>query len=500
MPSMEEKRALLKSLMAQQESGQDEEGFYDLSQASPERFSSLESASLGALQSGSLGFADEIEAGVRAPFSEKSYEDIRNEVRGRYDAAKQEDPRAYLGGSLLGGAATTFIPGLNVARGASALAAAGKMAGIGAIQGLGESKDLASMDTLKDMGAGALIGGTIGGATQAILPGARSASQGLRESAEYASAKSLGMGKGEIMRMGPDKFRKIGKEALESGVIQPVTSREAMLHTAKVVRDDAGKVIGTAIESAQRAGGEAGRNVANVLDPSNIYDDVYRSLIADADLGPIARDEGKRAVEYLEKAAFDNRLEPFSFRHLQTLKNEIRGFADWSSRNADDVKTGVWNKLYDIIRQKENAAIEAASASADLPVSGQAFQGLKSSYGAKTAVTEALEKKVAGDMANRAVAPSTYGTGLIGMTMAGPKGAILGALNQLGLTFGRQTQAWGLNKMAGLIEKSPLLDKYIVPLSSAAAKGGSTLTATHYVLFNSDPEYRKAFLESEESK
>ena len=62
--------------------------------------SALRAGLAGLSQGMSLGFADEIGAAVRAPFSDRTYEEIRNQDRRELDRLRQESPYAYHGGAV----------------------------------------------------------------------------------------------------------------------------------------------------------------------------------------------------------------------------------------------------------------------------------------------------------------------------------------------------------------------------------------------------------------
>jgi hypothetical protein len=126
----------------------------------------------GALQGVTLGFSDEIAGAIGSLFSDKSYSQIRDESRAANEAARQAHGGFYLGGELVGGAATSVVPGLNIAKGASIATAAGKAALAGGLSGIGSSdkQDFAgvAMDAAKAAAAGAVIGGATQGLSNAI--------------------------------------------------------------------------------------------------------------------------------------------------------------------------------------------------------------------------------------------------------------------------------------------------------------------------------------------
>lgn len=190
MPTREEKIAQLQRLKKVEQlktlrSQQPEEPKQDLPPTE------LESAGRGALQGASLGFADEIAGGVGA-FPElasrlgsanplagtlEKYREIRDKQRVSDERAKQTNPNSYLAGNIGGSVASSFFPvvgGLTAAKaGQTALGAAGAGAKLGAIAGLGQSQaDMTKGDlwgATKDVGAGGLVGGIAGGATQGVM-------------------------------------------------------------------------------------------------------------------------------------------------------------------------------------------------------------------------------------------------------------------------------------------------------------------------------------------
>lgn len=129
--------------------------------------SKTESFLRAAVQVPTLGFADEIAGGAEAlgdiattdsNLSDlgKLYETYRDMQRRKDKAAQAANPKTSLAGSLAGGVATAFIPGLNAASLEGAMAA-------GAVTGLGGSEakvlDGEIAPALKDIAMGGAIGG-----------------------------------------------------------------------------------------------------------------------------------------------------------------------------------------------------------------------------------------------------------------------------------------------------------------------------------------------------
>lgn len=140
------------------------------------KYSPLESGALGAIQGGTLGFADELEGGLRAavnkPFSDEDisnlYQKYRDIARNRNEQARSDNPWSYGTGEVAGGVGTMFVPGLNIAKGAKFLPTAAKMAGIGAAAGYGSSNASDAQKQLTDAEIGAGLGVAGAGVGQAV--------------------------------------------------------------------------------------------------------------------------------------------------------------------------------------------------------------------------------------------------------------------------------------------------------------------------------------------
>ena len=150
------------------------------------------------LGSAAFEFGDEIEAGVRAPFSDRSYKDIRDELREKQVKFGRENPKLNLatevGGSFL-------LPGATLAKGiGKASTLGGNIAlgsGYGALTGAGMANEMS------DVPAGAFTGGVTGGAVsgglgligKAIAPQLQKGAQELRnQNVKLTPGQALGGG------------------------------------------------------------------------------------------------------------------------------------------------------------------------------------------------------------------------------------------------------------------------------------------------------------------
>lgn len=150
----------------------------------------LESAALGALQSASLGTADEIEAGAKAAYDTafgdtkladiaSKYRSEREPIRARYEKARQDNPASYTAGEIGGGIASTLIPGIGLAKGASLGSKLLTAGAYGAASGLGTSTADLTKGDIGNAAEDTLWGAGTGAVTQGALSGLGAAAKGL---------------------------------------------------------------------------------------------------------------------------------------------------------------------------------------------------------------------------------------------------------------------------------------------------------------------------------
>lgn len=151
-------------------------------QPTPE-VSKLASFGRGFLQSGTLGFADEISGGIESIAGslgltdvDKTYEQARDESRANFQAAATANPLSSAAGNVAGSLATAMlpIPGLSMASGGVAQAA--KLgAKLGAIEGAGRSEANSASGVVEDVVTGAGTGALFGGGAELAVGGLKAA-------------------------------------------------------------------------------------------------------------------------------------------------------------------------------------------------------------------------------------------------------------------------------------------------------------------------------------
>lgn len=134
--------------------------------------SKTESITRGALQGGTLNFADEISGAAEALWSVAKgdprtfgelYRTFRDESRKNFKTAEEANPKSYMAGEVAGGVGSSVALPL---RAATLAGKAAQATGLGAAIGLGHNEK--DEDLVKDVA----LSGAIGGLSVPILEGA----------------------------------------------------------------------------------------------------------------------------------------------------------------------------------------------------------------------------------------------------------------------------------------------------------------------------------------
>jgi hypothetical protein len=172
-----------------------------------------------ALQGLTFNFGDELLARMRQPFSDKSYDKLRQEERDAVAQFAEENPMTAIGSEIVGGAlpsvAAMFVPGgqaagaagaANVARNVGALTRLARTAkrptavgaGSGALTGVGTSEEME--DAAGEAGRGALVGGAVGAGMQYALPAAARGYTNLADRFNLPGADAVGRARDYVMK------------------------------------------------------------------------------------------------------------------------------------------------------------------------------------------------------------------------------------------------------------------------------------------------------------
>lgn len=509
--------------------------------------SKLESAARGAIQGASLGFADEISGGLESLFSDKTYEQARNESRANFERARKENPASYTSGEVGGGLATAFVPGLNIAKGASVGKSLLQAGGLGLATGAGYSDANDVGGLAEDSFKGAVVGGILGGTAHAASPllqkGVESASRGAGKLADRFAARALGAERGTIKSLGADKVMAAGRQALDEGVLSPLANTDDLIARNEAVKSKGGQMMGQAYEAIDDAG-------ASTFNPLDV------AVQVEGELAPKFR----TAINKGETTQLDNTLESITSRvgidgfkdgmsniplkEAQALKEEIGAVAYPRGKRPIDPspKQQMALDAYDIINRSIDDAVERGSAAIEGAGLADVLKRGKNIYGLGKTSEKLLDNKFAREQGNNFFGLTDTITGAGALGYGGTTGdwetagGLMLGKKMLG-KFGAQNAALGLDKVSKTLMKSPqmadlyaknpnvfnvlarkmedqighgraaeveskpfnqnaLIERtqgspYAKILQDAAKRGPQAFGAAHFVLQNKDPKYRQ---------
>lgn len=259
-----------------------------------------------------FGFSDEIEAAVRSAASKvssdpRTYEDIRNEIRGQLKAYETANPGKALSAELAGAILPSIVMSMTGVGTAGAATNLSRVIGVNALQGgveaLGksESENASGMQAAETV-TGAGVGATVGTAFEKILGRAGSAGikvyNALRK--RYGSGYNDAIGKYILDVMESTGAKNIDDviEMIKNGEV--IGDNPVLVNEIKAIVNSGGEAADTTLRlSAQRAGETQEQAVGSInraLDPDGQNDNLYARVMDDeademADLGDRYRDK-----------------------------------------------------------------------------------------------------------------------------------------------------------------------------------------------------------------
>lgn len=506
----------------------------------PEADSVLESTLRGAAQGASLGFADELTGGAETAgevFTDPTlrlkdlltrYKKNRDLSRENYRKAEADNPKSYLAGNVGGGIATAFVPGLNLAKGATLGKVALQSAGVGAAGGFGSSEREDILGLAKDTAIGGVIGGVAPGAInlagkalakggQYVAKGAKAAGfQALKaftdtspEMAKKLLARTPEQIKGARTREEIAEAAVDAVGALKSKVSQGSSEAFDILENESVKIPK--KTFIDAIDNEVKKLKRHGSITAEVdRDISRLEDTRRRTLAQKGDLFSGA--QTKSYIRQLDNAAQETTSAGgFASDDVQALRN-VRREVDGPLKEASPAyreKMSEVAKDVDVLKRADklfgkdqtvNARLESLNRKNANPFVRSTLQDLDAAGGTKLSEeleTGSIRDYFAKDTTNGArktVMGTAVGAGL--GALGGPFGSALGA------GIGGMAGA-ALDKNARPIAEAALrlsqrldpisgkLGRFAKPLLEAAKRGPAAFVLTHQTLLNTNEEYRK---------
>lgn len=255
-------------------------------------------------------------------------------------------------------------------------------------------------------------------------------------------------------------------------------------------------------------------------DVGETVDKITPNSIVGADLAKEIRDYAESIPNVGKGATLKSRLMseadnfeglgPMTFKQAQDIKGQF----PYTPQAADVLISDkdVTNKIHGIIGKKMDDAVKKASTGAeyeklfggakatdadDQLKSLSKYGPAKEQYGTFKNIADAGTEASMRALSNRAVSPSDYAAGSVGLLSSGPPGILMGLANKLGRERGSAFAARSADALSKKIMAAPAkYGKWLPVLQKGAAASPAGLVTTHHLLMNNDPEYRAIFEEA----
>lgn len=487
-----------------------------------EDVSELESLLRGSAQGLSLGFADEITAGAESLLTDKAYDDAIKETRANYHKAEAANPASYMTGNVAGSVGAAFIPGLNVAKGATLAGRVGIAALGGAVSGLGNSEAQDAAGLAKDTAIGAGLGAGLQGVGEKVIAPAIQKAGSITDRVMQAAAQKS-----------PTANRVLSKVAqFASGVDEDAALRQIQRpgQVAAAESDDFAFKIGkNAVHDTESLGTQLGTNVSSAKQKflqnkgENIYDvGVLSQKVGDfldankpsargfsgisdsqrTDLtelqkmldGPINGEDLVKIREYLDHVErLAGKYDQEGTGPFIGFLKQLRGTADGI---LDRVDPGIDSANQAFAQYKADTGLLRSATN-----EGRSESMINNLYGAnKGAQQEAAARlfrpdtlEAAQDIASNKAFQTATRPGGDNYFRRGALAAITMGTSEVVTN----PQVWqkglrGMGRLEQAIKSNPqMFGKYSTVLADAVTRGPKALAATHFILSQKDSQYRE---------
>lgn len=320
-----------------------------------------QSALRGGVQGLTLGYGDEIGAGLVAPFSDKSYAEIRDKVREQNSLSQEANPYTY-GGAKIAGEIPLFIEAGAAAGVKNAATLGGKVLRSGASAApIGGAISIGEDEGKPDLTKAALMSLATGaGGVGGELTGA-----GLGALATKYAPNVIGASKAIIKDLSPARRKELGeyvlKNAGEDGIVErvltPFKSTDDLIKSNDKNLQAAGKTIGDTIDAVDNSGYNSlkvdaqkmAQNISTKLSPNVPNAPINREIV-----GAI-NDSVDNLLEY--GAKFDPVAGKIPVKAIQELKQkygEITSFTPTTASEgfANQANQKIYGELQEAIKMK----------------------------------------------------------------------------------------------------------------------------------------------------
>lgn len=316
----------------------------------------------GAAQGLSLGFSDELGAGVDVLSdvvkgqSPMSYMDKWREYQKQREAAnkalQEESPWAYGAGEIGGGLVTSLVPVGGMARGATLLPRLARAAGIGATvgaaQGIGASE--ATIDKPEELAKDAISGATMGLATGGILEGGASAVGGaVKTGKEFVKDSDFLRQLGKAYDYGKKGLNFGSSSTMDKLELVPRQRAKDVVGRIFEVDQQLGQQVGAALDNAQAAGVKINVDPAIQANSEKIFNTLF---VQNPTLAEILEPKTAKLLKTIAQKDIGD-LSPIEARALKDqlykLSDDLSGFnsdqANFAKKVGRDLASSIDNQL-----------------------------------------------------------------------------------------------------------------------------------------------------------
>jgi hypothetical protein len=556
--------------------------------------SGAESLARGAGQGATLGWSDELLAGARTmyddvksvftgdPANPNAPKPIRDEhgrvingdqLVGNYDQfleeerqknrdAQESNPNLYTTGEVGGSIATAFVPGLNIAKGASAANVIGKAALGGGLSGAGLSEAHNIQDLAMDTATGTVLGaGTAG----LMTAGGRALQSNVAKKlgARISQTAAAPLRKAEELGIkGAKKIYKVATDLTDDQMDMILNNPDDVANALDEVglADQAIKQVRKLEEFIGQADSDAWSTLATSKSvrqgalPKNLIKGRINELKSKLTIKGPSQKTALRNLEVFEEALDELKGQNLSQREVKSFIQALDDNIDWdkqSLKTSNDMLKALRTELDQVLKTSNKMYQEAMEpvskmtntlekVKSALRLKKEAGQGLvptdttvskfkflpKDSRPYSQDTIKDLDKFVDGDLLHQAevsaVNRATQGgvangsrntlqgavTGAAaGYRMGGVTGGFTGAVaggtagylkDKMGRKVGKDVLLKGQEMLAP--ERISKMGKYAKPLMEAASRGNRALSATHFLLMQKDSQYREQLRKAEEDE
>jgi hypothetical protein len=488
--------------------------------------SELESLARGAAQGATLGFADELTGALETGYDTLTgqadimdlaaeYQRNRDESRAAYQDAETTNPMSYMSGNVAGGVATAFIPGLNVAKGTTLVASAGKAALAGGIAGFGTSDaDLTEGEygqAALDIAQGSALGGLMGAAGHG---GAKLIDKGIQKAQDI----KLGDKAFDALKGTARRAARMSKDQADAFVLDPkgVQSIAEMLEDSSrlpELQDQAAKAIETTRRTLKAKGLGKASELREALSDKTVKVNPKELYGIDPEIDEIVRYFESRKVytpeQHVTKGyGLDESLDLVELpaNEANQIKRILRDKAKYRAGTITDpvqdaLKEGFARKASRLRGSIEEAGGDFVKAmnkemQETILVQEGLRKGQKNSPIAFTS-TQSPDRLATIARAEKAGAKGIIDFGnKLGAAKSIASNDVDDALSRQAQKFAGRTALIGIDKLNQLVSRAPQsFGRYASTLTNAAQRGNHAVAATHFILSQQDPEYRKKMRE-----